>query len=69
MLFRSDIRQICPHSIRYTRAQVQFREDGNIMEIKDLLGHENIATTQIYLQEDEQADTGAARLAAKFGQL
>ncbi|MBF0101656.1 MAG: tyrosine-type recombinase/integrase [Desulfobacterales bacterium] len=37
-----------PHNLRHTYASECLRRGKNIMEVKELLGHENIATTNIY---------------------
>lgn len=41
-------RQITPHKLRHTFATTALREGLNLREVQDLLGHENLATTQIY---------------------
>ncbi|MGH2478076.1 MAG: tyrosine-type recombinase/integrase, partial [Ktedonobacteraceae bacterium] len=63
-------RQVCVHSFRHTRARVQYRREHDMMEIKRLLGHSNISSTQIYLVDaEDKPDTGAAMLASELGQL
>lgn len=63
-------RQICVHSLRHTRARMQYRTRHDIMEIKTLLGHADIGTTQIYLVDVEpQRDTGAEILSRELGKL
>jgi integrase/recombinase XerD len=45
-LAKNDLRN--PHSLRHTCASELLRRDMKIEEIKEFLGHENIATTNIY---------------------
>ena len=41
---------ITPHTLRHSFAAHQFAEGASLLEIKQLLGHVNISTTQIYKQ-------------------
>lgn len=63
-------RQICVHSLRHTRARLQWRREKDILKIKELLGHSNLSSTQIYLLDaEDKADSGAYLLASELGQL
>lgn len=63
-------RQICIHSLRHTRARIQYRREHDPVKIQKLLGHANLATTQIYLVDaEDEPDSGAALLASEFGNL
>lgn len=49
--------EVChPHSFRHMFGQEFMKSNGNITLLADLMGHSNIATTQIYtrMSEDEQ---------------
>jgi integrase len=43
------------HTLRHTYATRQLRAGFNIREVQDLLGHSNVATTQVYTHVDPQA--------------
>ena len=38
-----------PHSMRHTLATEVFAETGDLLVVRDLLGHANVATTQLYV--------------------
>ncbi len=40
-------KNVTPHTLRHTFATLLY-EDNDLLEIKELLGHESVATTQIY---------------------
>ncbi|RLM47487.1 hypothetical protein DVK00_02975 [Haloarcula sp. Atlit-47R] len=46
-------KRISPHAFRHGFAVQHVRNGTNIKVLKDLLGHEDISTTQIYLQFDK----------------
>ncbi|GAC1655849.1 MAG: hypothetical protein NVS4B6_32240 [Mycobacterium sp.] len=43
------VRHVTPHKLRHSFATLALSKGADIMEIKDLLGHSSVATTQIYL--------------------
>jgi integrase/recombinase XerD len=42
------VRHVTPHKLRHTFASNLLFEGADLLEIKDLLGHSSVATTQIY---------------------
>lgn len=40
--------KLTPHVLRHTFAQLIMEEGGQLSEVQELLGHENIATTRLY---------------------
>lgn len=46
---------ISPHKLRHTAATLLYKSDNvNVLELKEILGHENIATTEIYTHLDQE---------------
>ena len=41
-------KKITPHTLKHTFATHMLQNDADIVVIKDLLGHSNLSTTQIY---------------------
>ena len=53
-------RGFSPHKLRHTAATLMYQTgDVDILELKELLGHENVATTQIYTHLDASQLRGA----------
>jgi len=46
-------KKITPHKMRATFATKANSETGNLLLVSSLLGHENISTTTVYTQQDE----------------
>lgn len=46
---------ITPHKLRHTFASLLVRKDINLFQIKEILGHSSITTTQIYLHSDNES--------------
>lgn len=57
-----------PHVLRKTFAYNYIRQGGNIFELKEILGHSDIKTTEIYVGiSDEQKREGVNRIKFDFG--
>lgn len=56
-----DYRHVTPHMLRHTFASQMVKQGENIRVIQELLGHENIATTQIYTHIDNEDKRAAAK--------
>jgi len=56
-------KQISPHKLRHTYATNLLNSGAELVDIKALLGHESIATTQIY------TNVGQERMAAVVSRL
>ena len=46
-------KHLTPHKLRHSFASKCIREDVDIFIVKELLGHSNITTTEIYLHANE----------------
>ena len=47
---RANISKKCsPHTLRHTFATNFIKQGGNVMALKDILGHASVSTTQIYI--------------------
>jgi integrase/recombinase XerD len=56
-------RHVTPHKLRHTYATRLLQRGATIMEVRDLLGHASVATTQIYLEcEPERLRAAVDRL-------
>ena len=45
-------RKVTPHKLRHAYASRLLQTGADIMEVRDLLGHSSVATTQVYLHTD-----------------
>ena len=45
-----DKRRLSPHTFRHTFARAFLSNGGNLFSLQDILGHEDIATTRIYVE-------------------
>lgn len=45
-------RKVTPHVWRHTCASQLLRSGADIIEVRDILGHSSVATTQVYLSSD-----------------
>jgi len=50
---RAGIKHVHPHMLRHSYAIEFLRNGGNIFELKELMGHEKLETTMIYLKLSE----------------
>ena len=54
--------EITPHKLRSTYAMDMLKATGNLSLVKEQLGHENVATTQIYAKADKEAQKSARNI-------
>ncbi len=50
---------LCVHCLRHTAASAALKAGADVMQIRDMLGHSNIATTQIYLHSLDRIEHAA----------
>lgn len=60
-------RRLVFHSIRKASANYCYSLHGDILQVQELLGHESLATTQIYLKKQDFGAIGAESLKSKVG--
>ena len=51
--------KITPHTLRHSKAMHLLQADVNIIYIKDILGHADVTTTQIYVRANLKMKTEA----------
>jgi integrase/recombinase XerD len=52
-------RRTTPHKLRHTYATRLLQRGADIIEVRDLLGHASVSTTQVYLSSDPERLRGA----------
>lgn len=55
-------KKITPHKLRATCAVTIYDQTKDILVVKDILGHDNIATTQIYTRASEEGKKKAVQI-------
>lgn len=51
---RGGIKPCNPHRFRHTMARLYLRNGGDVMSLQQILGHEDLATTRIYVQLERE---------------
>ena len=55
-------KRITPHKLRATCAVTIYDKTKDILVVKDILGHDNLATTQIYTRASEESKKKAVQI-------
>lgn len=50
----AEIPMVSPHGVRHTKAMHLLESGGNLIHIRDFLGHEDVETTQIYAKANPE---------------
>ena len=45
---------VSPHGVHHTKAMHLLETGGNLIHIRDFLGHEDVATTQVYAKANPE---------------
>ena len=64
LMSRAMAHEAVPHALRHRFATIAYRRSLDILIVRDLLGHANVATTQIYAQADDSKSRNVLELAA-----
>ncbi|MCL4395538.1 MAG: tyrosine-type recombinase/integrase [Chloroflexi bacterium] len=51
---RAGVEGCHPHRFRHTAARLYLRNGGDVMSLQQILGHEDLATTRIYIQLEQE---------------
>jgi integrase len=62
-----EARKVHPHRLRHSFATRLLRSGADIIEVRDLLGHSSVGTTQVYLSADTTRLRSAVERAAGGG--
>lgn len=65
-LRKAGIEDAVVHSLRHTAATMALKAGMDVLKIKDMLGHQNLNTTQLYLHSLERVEE-AAELSIDYG--